>query len=1027
MKFFVDRPVATAMVYLALLCLGVYSYLNTPLELVPEESYPRVYIRTRWSGAPPEVIQTQITAPLEEVAASVKGVRKITSISQINSSIITLEFDPKTNMEFSTLALREEIAKIRENLPYGVRPEVQPYIPEDFSIKPLLNYTISGNYSLQKLREIVKDRLEFGIGAIKGVASARISGGSDPELRIIMDERKLKAYNIHPYQISSALSQRLQTYPAGRVKDGSQEYIFKVSDPVTKTRELGETIISHSGNNPLKLKDLAQLVPTYADIYEIRRINGQPTVTLTILKESGTNTLKVVREVKAKLEQVKKELPPDLIFRIVNDESKEVRKNLNNLYLLAIIITVVVFIMIFIVLRSLKPSLLILSSILFSVVITFNLIYIFKISMNILTLGALALGFGMFVDNAIVVFENTLRLREKGLAPHQAALQAPKQVFVAVLASTLTTISVFFAFAYFQGRLRMYYLPLAIVISSALSASLLVSFSLIPALSPVLIKKPRKVREEKLRGSFEKFLKFALRHPLEIICIVAAILYGTYRWFKAEVTIGEWLHWYSEQSLNVYITMPPGTEIETTDGVIKKFEAKVLEADYEKEMNTSVSAEYALTTITFPPKIEYSFRPYLLKEQLIQLATQFAGINITVAGFDPQSYYSSGLGSGTYYESNIKFYGYNLKKLGEITSELAQTLKKNPRIKDWRITSSRYGWWWGADSFEYILKINNEAMIKYKIDPIYLYSHFSSLVRGTFGIPLRARIEGKETNLSIKFPKTESMDINTLLDSLIRTPGGEYLRLKEITTLQEKLIASSIDRENQQFQQTLMWEFRGPYKAAENYKKAVFSSLRLPPGFSATLGEEFRWMTQEEKGQIKFAIIFSLIIIFMILASLYESLIQPFIIMLSVPLALIGVFLAFIIAGYAFDSSAYVGVILLGGIVVNNAILVVDNINHKRKQGIPLLEAVSKGTRERVRPIFMTTSTTVFGILPMLLIKLEVGRRQIWSSLALCTAGGLVSSTIFLLIIIPIFYFYGDRVRFWAQEKVIEFLNALKS
>jgi HAE1 family hydrophobic/amphiphilic exporter-1 len=1025
MKFFIDRPVATAMVYLALLVLGVYSYLNTPLELVPEESYPRVFIRARWPGAPPEVIQTQVTAPLEEVAANVKGVRKIASTSQINSSIITLEFDPKTNMEFSILALREEIAKIRANLPYGVRPEVQPYIPEDFSIKPLLDYTISGNYSLQKLREMVKDKLEFGIGAIKGVASARIIGGSDSELKIIMDEKKIKAYNIHPYQILSALDQRLQTYPAGRVRDGSQEYIFKVSDTVNKTKELGETIISYSGNNPLKLKDLAQLTLSYADIYEITRINGQPTVGFIIYKEAGTNTLKVVREVKAKLEQIKKELPPDLIFRVGGDQSKEVQKNLNNLYLLGIIITVVIFILIFIVLRNLKPSLLILSSVLFSVVITFNLIYIFKISMNILTLGALALGFGMFVDNAIVVFENTLRLRETGLSPRQAALQAPREVFVAVLASTLTTISVFFSFAYFQGRLKIYYLPLAIVISSALAASLLVSFSLIPAMSPALIKMPRKRKEERFRGFFEKFLKFILRHPLEVICIVIAILYGTYRWFKSEVTVGEFFHWYSEQSLSVYVGMPPGSAIENTDSVIKKFEAKVLEADYEKEMKTTVYPENAHINITFPPEIEYSYRPYLLKEQLIQLATQFAGINISIYGFDPQGYYSSGLGSGTYYDSNIKFYGYNLKKLGEITSEVVQTLKRNPRIKDWRISSSRYGYW-GQDSFEYILKIDKQALTKYKIDPLYLYSHLQTLVRGTFGMPLRAKIEGKETNLSIKFPKTESMDINTLLDSLLRTPSGEYLRLKEISVLEEKLIAGSIDRENQQFQQTVAWEFRGPFKAADNYKKALFSSLRLPPGFSATLGEEWRWMTEQEKGQIKFAIIFSLIIVFMILASLYESLIQPFIIMLAVPLELIGVFLAFIIAGYPFDSPAYVGVILLGGIVVNNSILLVDNINRKRKQGVALLEAVLKGTRERVRPILMTTSTTVFGILPMILIKLEVGKQQIWSSLALCTAGGLVSSTIFILIVIPIFYLYGDRIRYWAQEKTREFIEALK-
>ena len=279
--------------------------------------------------------------------------------------------------------------------------------------------------------------------------------------------------------------------------------------------------------------------------------------------------------------------------------------------------------------------------------------------------------------------------------------------------------------------------------------------------------------------------------------------------------------------------------------------------------------------------------------------------------------------------------------------------------------------------------------------------------------------------ISIKFPEADRMDLKNLRDSLIRTRGGEYLRLREISTLEERPIAGSIDRENQQFQQTVMWEFRGPTKAADNYKKAVFARLKLPPGFSATLEEEWR-MTEEEKGQLKFAVIFSIIIIFMILASLYESLIQPFFIILAVPLALIGVFVAFVLADFAFDSSAYVGVILLGGIVVNNSILLVDHINLKRRQGLALKEAVLKGARERVRPIFMTTSTTVLGMLPMLLIQVEVGKKQIWSSLALSAVGGLTSSTIFILIAIPIFYFYGDAVRAWAHSRLQELRKAWK-
>jgi HAE1 family hydrophobic/amphiphilic exporter-1 len=891
-------------------------------------------------------------------------------------------------------------------------------VPEDFRVRPFLTYTISGNYPLQKLREIVKDKLEFGIGSVSSVAKVEVTGGADREIRIVLDRKKLKDLDIHPYQVNYALSQSLQTLPTGRMKKGTQEYILRISDSIKDMRDLGEIVVAYSGGVPIKLSDVAQIVPSYGDILFINRINGQPTVMLTVLKEKGSNSLKVAKEVKKRLELIKKELPQDLIFKVVDDESEEIQKNLRQLYLLAGIITFVVFGLIFVVLRRLAPSLLILSSIVFSVVITFNLIYFFKISLNILTLGALALGFGIFVDDSIVVFENTLRLREKGLPPIQAAIQGSREVFIPVLASTLTIVSVFFCFPYFQGRLRIYYLPLAMAMSAALTASLLVSFSLIPALSPTLLKLKKREPKEKLRSLFEKFLRFLLRHPVEVLIVVLAVLYGSYKWFRSEVTLGEFFRWYSKETLYVSMEMPPGTEIEKTDSVVKKFEEKVLEADYEKEMNASISAEEASLLISFPPRVERSYRPYVLKEKLIQLATQFAGISIYIYGFDPQGYYSS-MSTGTYYDSRIKFFGYNLKKLKEITSELEKRLKRNARIKDVKIISSRYGWWWGLESFEYVLKVDREALKKYNVDPSYLYFHIQTLLRGRFGMPLKLFVDGKETELAIKFPEANEMDLKQLQDALLKTPGGEYLRLGEISTLEERPIAGSIDRENQQFQQTLMWEFRGPYKAAENYKKAVFASLQLPPGFSATLEEQWR-MTEEEKTQIKFAIIFSLIIIYMILAALYESFVHPLFIMLAVPLELVGVFLAFIIAGYPFDSSAYIGVILLGGIVVKNAVLIVDHINLKRKQGFPLVDAVLQGTRERVRPIFMTASTTVFGILPMLLIKVETGRRQIWSALALCTAGGLVSSTIFVLIIIPIFYLYGDRVRFWAQARMRE-------
>jgi HAE1 family hydrophobic/amphiphilic exporter-1 len=300
------------------------------------------------------------------------------------------------------------------------------------------------------------------------------------------------------------------------------------------------------------------------------------------------------------------------------------------------------------------------------------------------------------------------------------------------------------------------------------------------------------------------------------------------------------------------------------------------------------------------------------------------------------------------------------------------------------------------------------------------------MLSGRVTRPIKVNIGGQELEFSIKFPDAEEMDIKEIQDVLILTRKGEYLRLGEVSSLEEKPIAGSIDRENQQFQQTVMWEFRGPTKAAEKYREAVFARLDLPPGFSATM-EDTWFLTEEEKGQIKFAILFSLVVIFMILASLYESIIQPFFILFAVPLALIGVFVAFVLADFAFDSSAYIGVILLGGIVVNNSILLVDHINLKRRQDLPLMDAVIQGARERIRPIFMTTGTTVLGMLPLVLIQVEAGRRQIWASLALSAVGGLISSTIFILITIPIFYYYGDGLRTFTARKITEFKKAWKA
>ena len=507
---------------------------------------------------------------------------------------------------------------------------------------------------------------------------------------------------------------------------------------------------------------------------------------------------------------------------------------------------------------------------------------------------------------------------------------------------------------------------------------------------------------------------------METCLILGALFIVTERWFRKEVSIGDFFRWSVQEQLVISIDMPPGTDIEKTDELIGKFEKRVLETPCDKTMNVRIFPERADMTIKFPSAVEHSYRPYALKEELIRLATQFAGIGIYIYGFDPQGMYHSSPDILTFYDSRIRFQGYNLKKLKDITSRLEKTLRRNPRVKDVKIISSN-GWYYGNTSaFEYVLRIDRKALESHAIDPNYFNYQLLALLPSTFrNQNVSAVLDGKRTDILLSFPDSESRDLRSLQDSLMRTSEGEYLRLSEITKLEELPISGSIDREDQKFQQTIMWEFRGPQKAIENYKKAVFASLDLPPGFTASLDETFR-MTGEEKKQIVWAIGMAIIIIFMILAALYESLIQPFIILVALPLSLIGVYLAFIITDFSFDSSAYIGVILMAGVVVNNAILVVDHINLKRRQGKGLSDAIVEGTQERIRPIFMTAITTIVGMVPMIILEAEAGKLNIWSSLALCTVGGLASSTILIPVAVPVLYQFGEKIKPWLFRKFRE-------
>lgn len=1011
MKAFIEHPVPTLMLFLGIFILGIYSLLHIPLELAPKEDYPKISVRTSWPGASPEQVQISITSPLEELCSSVKGVRRIESSSSPGSSTITIEFNQKANMEIASIELRERVASFIENLPPGASPpQILPYIPKEFETKPFISLTLSSDLHLNKLREIADRKVKEEIRSVKGVSEIRVTGGAEPEIKITLDRDKINYYGISPGTVISSIINLNRSYPAGKIKKGEKELIFRIPSPIYRMEDIGETVCGFYGKIPLRLKDIAKIEMGYGEILSMRRINGESTVGIDVLKEPGVSTLKVSSSVKKVIERLRKTLPSNINLRIVEDESKEIKKRLRNLIIMMALITGIVFILLYIFLDSLIPSIAILSSIFFSACITINFVYFSKFSLNLLTLSGLLLGFGMLVDNSVVVFESIWKRYERGERDKESVWRATKEVALPALASTLTTIIVFMAFPFFQGRLRIYYLPLAFVIAFSLLSSYFVAFTLIPSLSLRIIPKEKIERKYTFR-IYKRLIGFLIKYPMITILVLSTLFYFSYKIFRKEVSFGAFFSWYYKERLSVWISVPPGTPIERTDEIIREFEERVLSKDYPKEINTYVFPEEAYMMITFPKNIEQSPAPYILKEELINLATNFAGIGIGVYGFDPQGYYSSPY-TGSFLPYRIKFLGYNFNKLKEITDNVERTLLKNPRIKEVKTVSSK-GYWGGQDYFEFDLKIDRDKLALYGSTVEEILPHIYSNIKGRV-MKTYLRLEGREWPLSLKIKGAEETEIEKLKEVLVRTPTGNIIRLGEVISISEKPIPGSIDREDQQFQRTVMWDYLGPYKAGERYKDALYKSLILPPGYSAKIDEPWR-LTVEEERRLGLALFMSLCFIFMILCAVYEDFIQPFVVMLSVPLALIGVFIAFVIADYPFDSSAYIGVILMSGIVVNNAILMVNHINLKRKEGMGIFEAIREGAYERLRPILITSTTTILGMLPFVLIQTERGR-NIWSTLALSSVGGLTSSTIFILLVTPVFYLIGERFRVWISK-----------
>ncbi|MEX2611412.1 MAG: efflux RND transporter permease subunit [Gemmatimonadota bacterium] len=1020
----IRRPVAVAMTYVVIASLGFLAWRNMPLELMPETALPQLSVQASYPGASPEVTEAFVTSPLEAAIQQVQGVDSISSVSTEGRAAIQVKFDRDADMDFARLELSERLASLEDVLPDGVRPTVDPYVPSEFqeSLRPLLVYQITGPFTLEYQREYLLEEVSEVLLRLRGVEDVRVSGGRDRVFNLVLDEDQTRALGLTLDAVRQRIIDLEWIKEAGHVgvADGTLRTIA-IRETVGSTEEILNTPLLTNGGRIVRVRDVADAYETWTEPTGYNRINSNPAVTMQIYRAHGTNAVQVADSVIATLAGLEPHFPGGMRMELIRNQSDDIEKQLTDLGERAVVSAVVVMLVLLVFLRDVRAAVIVFTTVAFAVLITINAIYFLGFSLNILTLMGLAMGFGLVVDNAIVVLENIFRHRKQGVDATEAAERGATEVVLPILAATATTVIVVVPFVYLQGALRVYYVPLAVVVGISLVASLFVAFTFIPSLGSRLFKGVKRVlpgsgqepggvraatEDTLVVRAYGGLIRGSVRYWWATLIIAMTMLGGSYYLFDRYVTRGRvWGGGFGgEQRTYIMISLRQarGTSLADTDRFIRSFEERLRPMPEVSTYESTVSAMSGSIRVNFPEELELTSVPLAVEEQLQAFSSgRFGGLSLSIRGVGPG--FSTGGMGGSSPNYRIKILGYNYQKVEDIAEALAEKLVGNTRIGEVDTNASSRGYS-SARASELTLTPDRDLLALHELSARDVTQLVTAATRSRELSPRTIRVAGEEMRFAPKYEGFEEMDSWGLLQSTLYTPDGRTVRLGDVATIDERRVLSEVRRENQQYERTVGYEFRGPSKLGDKIRDDVLAAMYLPPGYTIDTNTGY-FIRADERRQIWGLIGMGILLVFMVTAALFESLKQPLVVLLTVPMALIGVFLIFFYLGATFTREAYIGVVMMSGIVVNNAILLVDHVNQlRRKAGLGLHDALVRGSVERVRPILMTSLTTICGLLPLVLFS-ETADSRIWNALANTLIGGLSSSMFLVLTVTPALYY----------------------
>ena len=1036
------------MIFLVILVLGIAALFNITLEVSPNVEYPRLSISASWGGVSSEAVEAFLTSPMEAALSTVKGVKKISSTSYEGRCNINLEFHPSTDMDFARIEINEKLGALKTELPYGIsRPRISPYIPKDFmELQGFLTYTLAANLSSNEIRKFAKENLVAPLMAIKGVSDVEVSGGNEREITITIDYDKTKVFNISNQEISSAIDGAEEILAAGNIERKSGRISVLVNNKIDAAAFLNYQPIKYlKDGTVIRLKDIGKIIDDFSERTSYYRINGEEAVFLRISKEPGANTVETADKVFAKLNELSKSFPADFQLRKEVDKSEDIRNELGELFSSAGYSLVMILLLLLIIFKRLNYSLIITASIAFSILASLLLFYLFNLSLNIITLASLVLGFGLIVDNSIVVIDYLDR-HYSGRGVMRLAIYL-KDIWFPVFASTLTTVAVFIPLLFLTGELKLYFEQFALAIVFSIGASLFVSFTVVPLffykfgykhlsrqkgknislLQKIYLSATRQiVKRKKLSIAFLILLiGFPVwLLPAHIDAPVLGKVYnsifdsdfyqekkkyfnyalgGSLNLFFNYIPKGEVFSYGTADYIIVRLELPNGNKIERINNLTKSFEKEILAYKNKIGIVTAniINEENSYINVEFSKEQSGGVFPYLLKNYLTAFAVQLGGLNVSVFGYGP------GFSSGGYSSSsfNVAVYGFNYKKVKEIAEEFREVITVNPRIDNVDIDrSSRYGF--SKDSYEVIGKIKRENLAMYNIKPGEIFARIAQSSRGNISYN-KFRIGNDEVPYNIKYTNYKEIQLNEIEEMEVKNSSEESVKIKDLINFSQSKVLTSINRENRQYVRYITFDYKGPYQYGREFINASIKQVSAPEGYEIKTDNYFFFMNQEEELEVWNILIFSAILIFMITASLFESFKKPFLIITAIPFAIIGVIFLFYFEELNLDRGAYAGLLLLIGISVNNSIVLVDYLSKNIIEGS--IEEIIKLSFLRVRPIITTTLTTLAALLPIILF----GENSFWKSLSYSVFGGLTFSAFFTIAFLPmLFHIFNNKLKF---------------